>query len=98
MSLPLEFHPDVNDETNSAYLWYEQRQPGLGTKFLDAVQDVLAEIAGHPARYGYAEGDIREGLLTRFPYAVYYRELDDRIRVLAVYHTSRDPLRWQSRS
>lgn len=32
-----------------------------------------------------------EGLLNRFPYALYYRVLVDRIRVLAVYHTARDP-------
>ncbi|WP_020469822.1 type II toxin-antitoxin system RelE/ParE family toxin [Zavarzinella formosa] len=98
MSLPLEFHPDVQDEIDSAYRWYDQRQMGLGTDFLDAVQLVLSEVAVHPARYGFAERDIREGLLTRFPYAVYYRELADRIRVLAVFHTSRDPSRWQSRS
>jgi hypothetical protein len=35
--------------------------------------------------------------LNRFPYAVYYRELPDRIRVLAVSRTSRDPSGWQSR-
>ena len=45
----------------------------------------------------FAEADIREGALTRFPYVVYYRVLADRIRVLAVYHTSRDPSGWQSR-
>jgi plasmid stabilization system protein ParE len=58
---------------------------------------VLAEITANPAHYGFADAGIREGLLTRFPYAVYYRVLADRIRVLAVYHTSRDPSGWQTR-
>jgi hypothetical protein len=52
----------------------------------------------NPSRYGFADADIREAPLTRFPYAVYYRALADRIRVLAVYHTARDPSGWQSRS
>jgi plasmid stabilization system protein ParE len=98
MSLPLDFHPAVRGEIDDAHDWYEQRRPGLGRDFLDEIERVLAEISANPARYGFADADIREGLLPRFPYAIYYRVLADRIRVLAVYHTSRDPSGWQSRS
>jgi len=98
VTLPLEFHPAVRDEIDDAHGWYEQRRAGLGSVFLDELQRVLAEITANPARYGFAGADIREGPLTRFPYAVYYRVLADRIRVLAVYHTSRDPSRWQLRA
>jgi plasmid stabilization system protein ParE len=98
VSLALDFHPAVRDEIDDAHDWYEQRQPGLGGDFLNELERVLAEITANPARYGFADGDIREGLLTRFPYAVYYRVLADRVRVLAVYHTARDPSRWQSRA
>lgn len=98
MSLPLEFHPLVRDEIDDAHDWYEQRQAGLGGDFLDEVQRVLADISANPARFGFADGDIREGLLNRFPYAIYYRVLPNRVRVLAVFHTSRDPAGWQSRN
>ncbi len=98
MSLPLDFHPAVRDEIDDAYDWYEQRRPGLGRDFLDEVQRVLSEVTANPARYGFADADIREGPVTRFPYAVYYRVLTDRIRVLAVYHASRDPSGWQVRA
>jgi plasmid stabilization system protein ParE len=98
MSLPLDFHPAVRDEIDNAHDWYEQRRPGLGRDFLDEVERVLAEIRVTPARYGFADADVREGLLARFPYAIYYRVLADRIRVLAVYHTSRNPSGWQSRA
>lgn len=97
MSLPLEFHPAVREEIDHPHAWYEQRRLGLGIDFLDEVQRILAEITANPSRHGYANADIREGQLTRFPYAIYYRVLTDRIRVLAVYHTSRDPAGWQSR-
>ncbi len=97
MSLPLDFHPAVRDEIDDAYRWYEQRRQGLGADFLDDLQPVLAEITANPARYGFADADIREGALAHFPYAVYYRVLADRVRVLAVYHASRDPSGWQSR-
>lgn len=98
MSLPLDFHPAVRDEIDDAHDWYEQRRSGLGRDFLDEVERVLAEITANPSRYGFADADVREGQLNRFPSAIYYRVLADRIRVLAVYHTSRDPSRWQSRN
>ena len=98
MSLPLDFHPAVRDEIDDAYDWYEQRQSGLGRDFLDEVDRVVAEITANPARYGFADADIREGVLNRFPYAIYYRVLADRIHILAVFHTSRDPSGWQSRA
>lgn len=98
MSPSLDFHPSVRGEVASARGWYEQQQPGLGTDFLDAVERALDDIAADPAGHGFADADIRAAPLTRFPYAVYYRVLPNRIRVLAVYHTSRDPAGWQSRS
>jgi plasmid stabilization system protein ParE len=82
----------------AGFRWYEQRQAGLGKDFLDELEQVLVEIVAQPARFGFASGNIREGLLRRFPYAIYYRVLFDRIRVLAVFHTARDPILWQSRS
>ena len=39
----------------------------------------------------------RRGLTRRFPYGVYYRDFPDRVEVVAVYHTSRDPSGWQTR-
>ena len=98
MSLPFSFHPAVRGEVDEAYRWYESRQPGLGSDFLDAVAEAQALIADNPALYGFAEGDIRAARLKRFPYALYYRVLNDRIRVLAVYHTARNPITWQSRT
>jgi hypothetical protein len=59
---------------------------------------VLREIEANPGRFGFSFADIREGLLNRFPYAVYFRELPDRIRILAVWHTARDPSGWQGRT
>lgn len=97
MILPLEFHVAVRDEIRDAYSWYEQRRIGLGRDFMGELERVLGEIAANPVRYGLSEADIREGLLRRFPYAIYYRQLSDRIRVLAVFHTSRNPSGWQAR-
>ena len=43
-------------------------------------------------------GDVRKAIVARFPYCVFYREEPSCVRVLAVFHTSRDPSIWQSRA
>ena len=97
MTLPLSFHSSVRGETDHEYRWYERRSAGLGRRFLDEVDRVLKLIEANPTRFGFADGDVREAPLRRFPFGIYYRVLPDRIRVLAVYHAARDPSGWQSR-
>jgi plasmid stabilization system protein ParE len=43
-------------------------------------------------------GDVRKAVVNGFPYCLYYREEPSQVRVLAVFHTSRDPSIWQSRA
>ena len=94
----LEFHWEVQPDIDSAFRWYERQRPGLGAEFLEAVEDALTEISDHPKRYGFAERDVREFALNRFPHAIYYRVLPNRVRILAVHHSARDPLSWKSRT
>jgi plasmid stabilization system protein ParE len=97
MSLPLVFHPDVQPEVDAAYQWYEQQRPGLGTDFLVQLDSVLARLQVLPEAHQVVYQDVRRALVRRFPYGVFYRVQTDRVEVIAVQHTSRDPGRWQSR-
>jgi plasmid stabilization system protein ParE len=98
MSLPLVFRPEARDEIDEAYAWYERQRPGLGEGFLSAVREVLDRIQGTPEAYAQVYRDVRCGLTRRFPYGVFYRVEADRIVVLAVYHSRRDPRGWQDRA
>ena len=98
MTLPLVFRPVAQAEFDSATLWYEGQRAGLGNDFVSEVQQVLDTIANHPERYPIVFGDLREGLVSRFPYCVYYRVKSDRVVIIAVFHTSRDPSIWQGRA
>jgi hypothetical protein len=54
--------------------WYEQRRAGLGAAFAAAVQRVLDQIAAQPDFFPQVYQDVREALVSGFPYCVYYRE------------------------
>lgn len=98
MSLPLVFRAAAQAEFDGAAAWYEGQKLGLGSDFVTEVQQVLDTIADHPERYSMVFGDVREALVSRFPYCVYYRVKTTRVVVIAVFHTSRDPSVWQGRA
>jgi plasmid stabilization system protein ParE len=41
---------------------------------------------------------VRRALIHRFPYALYFTLAADRIEVVAVLHTRRDPTTWRRRA
>ncbi|MFO0843139.1 MAG: type II toxin-antitoxin system RelE/ParE family toxin [Gemmataceae bacterium] len=98
MSLAIIFLDEARAEFDEAYDWYEGQRTGLGEAFADAVQPVLDRISAMPKMLAAVFGDVRKAVVQRFPYCVYYREEATCIRVLSVFHTSRDPSIWQSRA
>ena len=47
--LPAEFEPEAAAELEEAWLWYEEREPGLGDEFARAVKAVVCKGASHTA-------------------------------------------------
>jgi plasmid stabilization system protein ParE len=98
MNPPLVFRPEARDEIDEAYAWYEHQRAGLGEEFLSAIRDVLDRIQETPEAHAQVYRDVRRGVTRRFPYGVFYRVEADRIVVLAVYHSRRDPRGWRDRA
>ena len=91
------FRPEAEDEVLEAREWYETRRSGLGKEFGQAVDEMVRRIIEHPQAYQRAHNETRRAVLSRFPYAVYYRVAGEDIVVQAV-HGRQHPSRWQSRS
>jgi len=96
MNLPVILSPAADREFDEAAAWYE-RHAGLAEKFVDQVQETLDQISRTPELHAAIYQDIRRARIRRFPYRVYYRILEDRIEVIAVFHDKRDPMVWRSR-
>jgi len=80
-----------------AFGWYEARQPGLGLEFLRAVDARIRSIQRNPEMCGFIEEEYRCAMVRRFPYMILYVDRNDTVTVYAVFHTSRDPLKWRNR-
>lgn len=97
MTRAVVFRPEAEDEALDVRLWYEARRPGLGDEFGADVDSAVQRIAEHPQAYPRIRGETRRAVLTRFPYALYFRVTGEAIVVLAV-HGRQDSSRWHGRS
>jgi hypothetical protein len=77
-------------DLEEGYRFYESQSPGLGSYFLGSLYsdiDSLAYFGGiHQLVFGY-----HRQLSKRFPFAVYYRMIDNGVVVFAVLDCRRNP-------
>jgi toxin ParE1/3/4 len=69
---------------------FETQRPGLGQRFVSAVQSADKVLLANPLHYSVRFADVRRLNLADFPYAIFFFLHDDIIVVLAVLHTRRD--------
>lgn len=97
MTKPVELHPEAVAEARAARLWYAERDPIAAVQFMDSLDHAMALVIEAPGRWPPYLHGTRRLLLRRFPFAIVFRELTDRIRVVAVAHQHRRPGYWSAR-
>ena len=98
MALPVVYRPKVGRDIAGGFGWYEEQGKGLAERFLAAVDATFDAIERYPETFSRIHGEVRRAIVSRFPYAAFYRVESKRVVVLAVLHTARDPRLWpQSR-
>ena len=87
MSLEKREHPEARDELRDAAFWYDDREPGLGEDFYDAIDEVIAHISEWPRSAPVFPGlvdnpTVRTMAVTAFPYRVLYYLTDTSFVIL----------------
>jgi toxin ParE1/3/4 len=98
MSLPIALHGAAQAEFIEAAAWYDSKRSGLGMEFIAEIDRCVALASTQPRKYALVRADIRRVVVNRFPYSVYFRAEQNRVVVLAVFHSSRDPAIWLGRA
>ncbi len=97
MTYQVLFRPEAEDDLRQAYGWYEEQRKGLGDDFLLCVEAVVSAIEENPFQYPVVHGEIRRGIVRRFPYAVFFLCEGPKAMVMAVFHCRRHPRTWHRR-
>lgn len=91
------FLPPAEEEMSEAALFYDAASDGLGTDFLDDVQQAVDRLCEYPEAGKAVSSNLRRMLLHRFPFSIIYSVETDVILVVATAHHGRRPGYWQSR-
>jgi plasmid stabilization system protein ParE len=82
-------------ELREATLYYERKEPGLGLKFLDEIDDTVDRILRFPRAWHPLSARTRRCRTHRFPFGLLYQVRSDEILITAVMDLRRDPRRWR---
>ena len=97
MKRQLEFHPEVTNDIKGSYLWYEDKLQGLGTRFLNELEDGYTAIQNFPDTWANFQYGFKRYILNKFPFSILYKVIEEKIVILAIMHNSRKPNYWINR-
>lgn len=100
MKFSVLYNPEVYNDLLAAIDWYEDKQAGLGYKFLITAKKQLNSLQTSALQYAVRYDDIRCFPLKKFPYMIHYRvDMENKtVKVEAVFCTFQNPDRWKERS
>lgn len=73
--------------------WYENREPGIGVQFNDALLEFLHSLARDPERFPLATRLTRKAKVPRpWPHSVYFVINNEfrEVKIVAIWHGARD--------
>tara|TARA_B100000780_G_scaffold2175_1_gene1868 strand:+ start:2253 stop:2561 length:309 start_codon:yes stop_codon:yes gene_type:complete len=93
MSYTVKVLPIVDKDLRKAKKWYNKQGEELGEEFKIEVNKEIDYIGENPEHYQRKYKELRQSLVTRFPYAIFYlvEESEKRIIIFGVLHTRRNP-------
>ena len=93
----ITFHPEAETEFNEAALWYSKQGIGLDIEFLRCIDESIHRIIRNSESFPITYKQLRKTVVKRFPFLILFESLKDEIRVIAVFHTRRNPKHWMKR-
>ena len=80
-----------------ALKWYAERSVQAAERFDAEVDCAFEAIASDPERFPRCDDRHQYYLMRHFPYQVIFRHYGNRVVVVAIAHTSRQPRYWAER-
>ena len=91
MSRRLIVEPGTEADIGNGYDWYQERQIGLGLKFIEEVDVAFNRIVENPVSYQEVALGIRRAVVHTYPYLVFFTFDSEAVYILAVLPAAQDP-------
>ena len=95
--MKIKLHPKAEEDLYEALEYYSQIDTKLKEKFIYYLDLTFEKILKFPNLYQYETKTAQKILMDKFPYIVIYEQYQDIIMILAIFHTSRNPINLKDR-
>jgi plasmid stabilization system protein ParE len=96
--MDIKLHPKAEEDLQEALNHYFKIDSNLEKKFIYYLDLTFSKILNFPNLYQYETKTSQKVLVYKFPYIVIYEQYQDIIMILAIFHTSRNPINLQDRT
>jgi toxin ParE1/3/4 len=95
---PVTLHSEAEAELRKAVAYYERQRPGLGRELRREVESAVVRARLNPSAFSpYGRSGLRKCFVHRFPYTIFFIELEKVIWIAAIAHHKRRPDYWKDR-
>ncbi|MDP3433967.1 MAG: type II toxin-antitoxin system RelE/ParE family toxin [Bacteroidota bacterium] len=96
-----KFSIEISDEAeidfDKSYEYYFEDSPKVADAFFRRINVSFENIKQNPFTFPVAYKNVRKYVMKKFPFVIYYQIVNSIIKVIAIFHTSRNPEIWNER-
>ena len=96
MSYSLSISIEAELDMMESVLWYNSQLEDLGAEFVDQLDAAFNLIVATPLSFPVKYKNMRVMVLPRFPFIIAYEISGNLIKIMAVFHTSKNPDKLES--
>lgn len=96
--MKIKLHEKAEKDLKEALDYYFEIDAKLEKKFISYLEQTFNKVLKFPNLYQYETKTAQKVLIDKFPYIVIYEQFEDIIMVLAIFHTSRNPINLEDRT
>jgi len=89
MTWLIEVTEDAYEDAILIRSWYEEQQPGVGEKFLSALESAKSKLLSNPLAFGVWKKNIRRIVLIPFAYKMYFKVYGEKVIIFLIAHERR---------
>jgi plasmid stabilization system protein ParE len=93
----IELSEDAESDFEKSYEYYLGENSKVADLFYKKIDYCLHTIKQNPYSYSVAYKHIRKYIVKKYPFVIYYIIEDSIVRVVAIFHSSRNPEIWNER-
>jgi len=93
----IEVSDDAEADLDKSHEFYFQETPKVADAFFRRINLSFEKIKQNPYSSPNVHKNVKKFVVKKFPFVIYYQIVDSVIRVIAIFHTSRNPEIWNDR-